>query len=243
MKPLFYALSALVLNLSFSPKVFAATDADSNLVEPAAACDEFHVRHGAFHFQRHFLNNGTCFLSADPFDVNNFKYRAYLISNEGILMVFNSYSASEASSATGARVFHFFPRKNTPELVDNGQESILKFAAPQIEMVLSQDKTQILRMTGATVKEDPKVQPGNKGGVEISNVKTLYLDSGFALGHDVTGDPNKYSTFYDINKKSCAVQNKEIFAYTSDGDTSIRFSDADLKTFLKSRCPRLSVNF
>ncbi len=237
MKPLVLALAALILNIG--SQALAAKP----VANPPQNCEYFHQRFGTFHFQRHPGSDGSCIVSADPFDITNFKYRGYLVSAEGIFMVFNSYSDQDDATATGARVFHFFPRKNMPNTESIDQESHLKFAAPQIELILSQDQTKILRMTGATVKEDPKVQAGNKGGVEILNSETLYLDSGFALGHDITADGNKYSTFYDINRKTCALQNKELFVYTGDGDSSFRFSDAELKAFLKTKCPRLTVNF
>lgn len=158
-------------------------------------------------------------------------------------MVFNSYSPNENSKSTGARVFHFFPRRNLPEITADQDEVRVKFSAPQIELVLSQENDQILRMTGGKIKEDPKVQSSNKGGVEISNVKTLYLDSGFTLGRDPTGDPDRTSIFYDSKGHNCAVQNKEVFKYDSDGDSNLRFSDAELKGFLRSRCPRLVLGF
>jgi len=234
MKPLLFY--PLLLTMFFGYQSWASKPAASD-------CTDFHIRLGAFHFQRQVMNSGTCILSMDPFDITAFKYRGYLVSSDGIFMVFNSYSQAENSTATGARVFHFFPRQNTPDIIDLNQETHVQFAAPKIKLVLSQDKTQILRMIGATVKEDPKVQSSNKGGVEILKADTLYLDSGFALGHDVTTEPGRISTFYDINRKSCAVPNKELFVYSSQGDSDFRFSDAELKTFLKKRCPRLTVNF
>jgi hypothetical protein len=239
MKPLAFALSALILIFIFSTGSFAA----KSLANLPQNCEYFHQRFGTFHFQRHPGSDGSCIVSADPFDITNFRYRGYLVSAEGLFMVFNSYSDQDDATATGARVFHFFPRKNMPNAESLNQESHLKFATPQIELILSQNQTKILRMTGATIKEDPKVQPGNKGGVEIFSSQTLYLDSGFALGHDITADADKYSTFYDINRKTCTLQNKELFIYSGDGDSSFRFSDAELKAFLKTKCPRLTVNF
>ncbi len=215
----------------------------SNAAKPASDCTDFHVRQGAFHYQRHSSSDGSCTLMADPFDVGDMVYRSYLVNNQGLLMVFNSYNAGDDATSSGARVFHFFPRKNLPELTEINGESHVQMPAPGIEMVLSQLEAKILRFEGAEFKEDSKVAPSNKGGLEISKVKTLYLDSGFAMGHDVTADANKISTFHDVAGKTCDVRNREVFKYNSDGDSDFKFTDGELKNFLKTRCPRLTVNF
>jgi len=212
-------------------------------VHSPAPCDDYHIRYGAFHYQRLSNSDGSCFLSMDPFDIHNFVYRGYLVTNEGLLMVFNSYSNSSTSTSTGARVFHFFPRQNTPDLVVLGKETHVKLAAPKMELVLSQEKDVILGLVGGSIHEDPKVQSGNQGGVEILKSDSLYLDSGFAMGHDVTTDAQKKSVFHDSKGHTCTVLNGDVFSYTADGDSHFKFSDSELKTFLKSRCPRLIPGF
>jgi hypothetical protein len=210
---------------------------------PASECTDFHTRYGSFHFQRLSTHDGSCLLNIDPFDVGNFKYRGYLVSSEGMLMVFNSYNATDDSDSTGARIFHFFPRINTPDVASLDNESLVQTATPGLKLVLSQEKARILRMIGADIKEDPVVQSGNQGGVEIKKSQFLYLDSGFMLGGDVTSLPDRISTFHDSKGRTCSVQNRELFNYTSDGDTSLKFNDAKLKVFLKSRCPKILPGF
>jgi hypothetical protein len=229
-------LASLFLGLILSSAAFAARPAPE-------ACTDFHVRHGAFHFQRLSSSDGSCFLTADPFDVGDFFYRSYLLSNDGLFMVFNSYGQGENSTSSGARVYYFFPRKSLPELMETDGKSFLQFATPGIEMILSQSETKILGFYGAEFKEDPKVNSDNKGGLEITKAKTLYMDAGFALGHDVTTERNSKSTFHDTRGESCEVLNKEVFSYTADGDTNFKFTDSELKEFLKTRCPRLKPNF
>jgi hypothetical protein len=206
-------------------------------------CTDYHVRYGAFHYQRLSGSDGSCILSIDPFDIHHFLYRGYLVSNEGLLMVFNSYSDGSDATSTGARVFHFFPRQNTPDLVVLDKEIHVKFASPKMELVLSQEKDEILRLIGGQIHEARKVQPTNQGGVEIIKSQALYLDSGFAMGHDVTTDLQKNSVFHDSKGHTCTVSNADIFSVASDGDSHFKFSDSGLKTFLKSRCPRLIPGF
>ncbi|MEZ0392578.1 MAG: hypothetical protein ACAH59_10195 [Pseudobdellovibrionaceae bacterium] len=223
---------------------FFAISISSTQSSAAESCSEFHHYWGAFHHQRLQAADGECFLTADPSDVpSNFKYRSYLITDRGLLMIFNSYSPSGSASATGARVFYFFPRKITPNVKSyNGQTTML-LSAPGIELNLSQDQTKILTMKGAVIKEDPNVRPDNQGGVEISKVKTLLLDAGFNQGSDPTGNPNRSSKFIDHKGHTCQVKNNEIFNLTSDGDANFKFSDSQLKSFLKTRCPEIQTNF
>ncbi len=236
MKPLLVATLALT-----SALISLKSQAQTTPGNPD--CADFHLRFGAFHYQRFQATDGTCFLSADPFEVGDFRYRSYLATNDGMLMVFNSYSPSDSANASGARVFHFFPRKNMPEITNTDTTVNIKTATPGIELVLSQDQTKIIKMVGGLIKEDSKVSSANKGGVEIISAQSLYLDSGFAVGHDITADLGSTSTFHDSKGRTCDVKNREIFNVTSDGDSELKFSDSELKAFLKTRCPRLKPGF
>lgn len=236
MKPLSFAFLAIILSQNL-----LAAELGSHSKVP---CDEYLVRHGAFKFQRFESDDKTCYSGADPFNVpDSMIYRSYLVTNEGLLMVFNSFSTSNAPAATGARVFYFFPRNQTPEIVPVGSAQVIyKTATQGVELILSQKKAQILGMKGGKVKENPKVSPSNAGGVEFSAVKFLYLDSGFTQGHDPTSVPSRTSKFVDSNGASCVVENSEIFNYVGD-DSNFKFTDAELKDYLKSRCPGLVVGF
>lgn len=237
MKPLSFVFLALIVS-HFSQ---AAVQIQAQAQKP---CDEYLVRHGAFKFQRFESYDNVCFSGADPFDVlPAMKYRSYLVTNEGLLMVFNSYNATENADATGARVFHFFPRNQTPDIQVSGSQIVYQTATQGLELILSQKKAEILGMKGGKVKESTKLSPSNQGGVEFSSVKFLTLDSGFTLGQDPTGIPDRNSKFIDSSGRTCTVQNKEVFKYSSDGDSSFKFTDDELKNFLKDRCPQLKFNF
>lgn len=211
--------------------------------QAATNCTEYLRREGAFQLQRMETDQKACFLGIDPFNVpDSFFYRSYLLTDEGLLMVFNSFGTDEG--AHGARVFYFFPRQLDPDMKvrHRGQISI-QTATPGIELIFSTDETRILGMRGGQVKESSQVSPSNSGGLEFSHVQTLFLDAGFAYGQDPTGLPNRNSKFIDVRGQTCEVKNAEIFKYTSDGDSIFRFSDTELKNFLSTRCPNLQVNF
>ncbi len=214
--------------------------------QPSASndCSDFLLRNGVFQFQRIQFNDRSCFLSADPFTASaNMKYRSYLFANDGLMMVFNSYNVNESASSHGARVFFFFPRNNTPDIKIQSTQTILKSATRGIEFVLSANQQQLIGMKGGKALESPQISPNNAGGVELSNVKTLYLDAGFRLGEDPTGDAKRNSEFIDSDGRRCPVKNSEVFKYSSDQDPDFKFTDSELKLFLSKRCPELKVNF
>ncbi len=237
--------SLLCASLLFSTLALAATTPDTGAPEDPAgpsACSEYFKRAGAFSYQRQVSGAGNCYLSVDPFEINNFVYRSYLSSDDGTLMVFNSYSASEGAGSTGARVFYFFPRKAVQEMKLQSDRSILQMSSG-IELEFSLDHARIVGMKGGKVKEAATVSPSNSAGVEFRNVQTLILDSGFALDHDPTTEMTKTSTFTDTEGRTCQVSNPQLFKMTSDGDSVFRFTDSQLKEFLRQSCPNLKVNF
>jgi hypothetical protein len=217
------------------------------LVQSARAslnCTEYLRRHGSFQLHRFEAQDGTCYLSADPFNPPaSFIYRSFLMTSEGLLMVFNSYGPEETSDMHGARVFYFFPRSQTPESESGADFTEVKWTTPGLSLLLSLDQHKVLGMRGGRVKEALKISPNNKGGIEFSNVGTLYLDAGFTMGQDPTGLRNRDSKFIDSKGQTCDVKNSEVFKYASDGEPSFKFTDPELKSFLASRCPGLTVNF
>ena len=230
----------LGLSLSFLPWLTLSATTST----PAVNCTEYLRRQGAFQLHRFETDDGICYLSADPFNPSvDMKYRSFLFSHQGLLMVFNSFDPEETSKSHGARVFHFFPRNATPDMVVQGDEILVKSSTAGIEFRLSRLQHQLLGMNGGQATEASLVDPQNAGGVELSKVQALYLDSGFRRGQDPTVNPQAKSRFIDSAEQSCSVKNSEVFKYNADGDPSFKFSDSDLKTFLARRCPALKVNF
>lgn len=212
--------------------------------QAASACSDILTREGVYQINRFQADDGDCFFGIDHAHApDNMKYRSFLLVDDGLFMVFNSYNPNMGSTDHGARVYFFFPRGKTPSYTMSGKQIKVQTAAPGIEIFFHTDRTKIAGMNGGVIKESSSVSPSNNGGVELSGVKTLYLDAGYRQGQDPTADPKRSSTFIDSKGRKCVVENFEIFNYSADGDSTFRFSDRQLKTWLKDRCSQLKVNF
>lgn len=209
-------------------------------------CTYFHESGPGLQYYRQFFSPNTCYLDLQPTQYEKMKFRAYLFSNTGLFMVFNSYNESEDSSATGARVFYFFPRNKAPERIVQG--SILKIFSSDPKSVFSFDLNKGI-FTGLSVNGkiadifvDPDIHAKNNGGVEIKNYKGLMLDLGFALGQDPAMVKDRKVKFIDSNQIQCILKNREIFKYIGSDYEFIHASDAELKVFLQKRCPELTLS-
>ena len=204
-------------------------------------CSDLYQKSGAFEFQR-FQGEINCQVLTSPADSGPNYFRSAVFTDEGMFMVFNSYEYSKGTD--GARVFYFFPRTHIPgfEKQPNGQ-MVVQTSTPGIFITYDKSERRFTGMLGGTLTEDPKVHPDNNGGVEIRDVKTLWLDVGFKFKGDPSADSSRSSIFTDVTGKRCEVFNKEIFSFNSDGDSFFKFTDSELKTFLRNRCPALHMNF
>ncbi len=187
----------------------------------------------------------TCFVSVHPRDSYvDLIYRDYLITNKGLLMVFNSYGPGESHLTTGAREFYFFPRSQlSPQFSYDQQENEMKLKfSDSLSFVFDAKTAQIKALSEGSLSVAGEVNKNNRGGVEVHSFNGLWLDVGFAMGQSPSEKGHATSKFTDENGKTCAVKNKDIFEYV-DGDVEFKFNDADLKIFLKKSCPQLQVSF
>ncbi|MDD5629589.1 MAG: hypothetical protein PHU21_11030, partial [Elusimicrobia bacterium] len=102
---------------------------------------------------------------------------------------------------------------------------------------------QVAGLERGAVTVSPKIDPAERGGVEIPRYSGLLLDAGFRMGESPSGLPNAGSTFRDSRGRTCTVKNRELFNYTSGGDHAFKFTDAQLSAWLKTACPGLSPGF
>lgn len=184
----------------------------------------------------------SCFFSINPLDAYvDLVYRDYLLTSEGLFMVFNSYGPGNESETTGAREFYLFPRKSQSYSYkwNAGARELEVTHVTGDKFVFDSKKARLKSISNATVTVANEVVPSNGGGVEISKYQGLLLDGGFRVGAPPTANANGKSAFTDTNEKSCTVKNAEIFNYTSDGDILLKYDDKGLATFLKKRCPSL----
>lgn len=242
------SILSLVLTLGFLGNAKAqSTDNPPQPTPPQTmdACTELYKPFGDWRFHRYETTSlpKDCFMSALSIYTPGLLYRSFIFTR-GSIMVFNSYDDTvDSTSGTGARVFYFFPRNQTPDITDVGDIVYMKSSTAGISLGFNYKTSAVAGFTGVTATIDPKVNPENKGGVEIKTSPTLWLDLGFSQGHDPSTETTRTSVFHDIKGKTCGVKNSELFTYIADGDNYFKYDDAALKTFLKTRCPSLTVNY
>ncbi len=192
---------------------------------------------------RQYSTPDWCMLSVDPAEVSTFVYRSFLVTSDGILMVFNSYGEGNDSLFTGAREFYFFPRTSVPDGKVSGNILSVKAANPKAIFYFDTRTDKLVKMANGEIVEDPQVNANNNGGVEIKSFKGLMLDVGFALGHDPAMDRNRNVSFRDEAGQVCTLKATDVFRYPS-GDVKFAFpTDAGLKIYLAKKCPHLKISF
>jgi hypothetical protein len=211
----------------------------------AGNCTEFYQKLGYYNFVRQVTNDGTCDLGVNPDDAwKTLIYRSLAFSDDGMLMVFNSYTKEETPQSTGARVYYFFPRSLMPDIQVQNDLVTVQTATPGLTFKFSRLNSSILDFSWGEFKQDPQIDRANHGGLELKNKKGLMLDSGFAFDQDARGLPNQTSVFTDGAGGTCKVQNTSIYNYLPGDEVQFKFKDdASLSKFLKSTCPQLSVQF
>ncbi len=188
------------------------------------------------------LGNGRCFVSIHPM-ASDMVYRDYAFFDDGMMMVFNSYGAAEGPTMTSARSFYFFPRRGPAELeMDPKSGTVAVAMADGGRAFFDPPTAQVKSLERGTVTVSPSLDRAARGGVEIPSYNGLLLDAGFRLGELPAGRPKATSVFRDAAGRTCAVTNDEIFSYAG-GDPALKYDDAALSAFLKTRCPALAVGF
>ena len=210
----------------------------------AAKCTEYYQKLGYYNFIRQVTPDG-CALAVNPEDAwKTLIYRSLAFSDDGMLMVFNSYSKDEAPLSTGARVYYFFPRALTPDIQIQGDFVTVQAATPGLTFKFSKIDGKIYDFSWGDFKQDPQIDRSNNGGLELKNKTGLMLDSGFAFDQDARALSNHTSVFFDGTGQSCSVANTSIYNYLADSEIELKFKDdAAVSQFVKSACPHLSVQF
>lgn len=213
-------------------------------------CTEFYEKAGAIRYYRQYFAPSSCYVSLGPQNTSNMIYRTYLATQDGLLMVFNSFGPG-GNEMTGARSYYFFPRVRLPnaELSDVKAPGVTSRAAvvslhtanDKASAVFDAESGDLVSVGGAKVRVDPQIHPGNSGGVEIKDFEGLMLDLGFARAHDPVEEKNRVVYFQDHLGNRCGLKVSEIFKYSS-GDVILP-GDGEIKALLGSRCPQLKLLF
>lgn len=190
------------------------------------------------------LGSGICYVSIDPTSTPGLVYRSYVFFGDGLLMVFNSYGDGDNNpNLTSAREFFFFPRRGAPELTMDpkaGTVSVRMGDGGRADFAPA--AAQLSGFDRGAVAVSAKIDPANRGGVEIPRYAGLMLDAGFRVGESPSGRPDAPSTFRDANGRLCTVKNSELFSYAGR-DHAFKFTDAQLSAWLRTACPDLNAGF
>ena len=190
------------------------------------------------------FSSGLCYVSIHPSSTPGMVYRSYVFFGDGLLMVFSSYGDGPSSKTTSAREFFFFPRRGAPELTMDAQAgSISVRMSDGARAFIAPASAQLSGLERGRAIVSTKIDPAERGGVEIPNYAGLMLDAGFRVGESPSGRPDENSLFRDANGRTCSAANREIFNYTPNGDHAFKFTDAQLSAWLQRACPGLSAGF
>ena len=187
---------------------------------------------------------GECLVSITPTSTPHLVYRSFSFYDDGLLMVFSSYGEGDNSDTTSAREFYFFPRSGALDLrMDAKTRTITVVMADGGEIGIDAATAQIAAVQRGEATVSPRNDPAERGGVEFPRYAGLMLDAGFARGRSPSARPNETSVFRSAYGQLCSVANREVFAYDAKGNPALKFADAELSAWLKTRCPALSVRF
>ena len=107
------------------------------------------------------------------------------------------------------------------------------------DFVIDAQTSQLVDMTNAKLKVDPKISASNDGGVFITPTKGLVYELPFKLGSAPSGDLRRTGYFKDAFNHKCAVKVGSIFKSIGNGETVIKHNDLQLKNLLAQMCPEI----
>ena len=232
-------LAASVLALAHPPAIVAP-------VAPSAACPRINPSHvDGTQGYADSLGSGKCYVSIGSMASTHLIYRGYTFFSDGLMMVFNSYGDGEDNNPnlTSAREFFFFPRTGALALeMDRTAGTVTVVMSDGGRVSFEPATAQIRTLDRGSVTVAPRIDPADRGGVEIPSYAGLVLDAGFRMGESPSGRPNADAIFRDGQGHLCTVKNHELFVY-ANGDHEFKFTDTELKDWLKTRCPAITTSF
>lgn len=185
--------------------------------------------------------NGRCYLKIHPKKYfSSMVYRDYLLTSDGLMMIFNSFSEDFSDTSDGAREFYFYATNfngfqwsfEAGQLVVTGfNRRILKFSSATAD---------IQSISQAVVQLMPEIIPENAGGFEILKDKTIYIDAGFKLGGSPSSDPKGFSWAKNPQGQSCQIANGQTYIY--QGGSAFLKAKALVKSAVMATCPEFIWN-
>ncbi len=178
-----------------------------------------------------------CFVSVSTNPNFNPKYRDYLMTNNGLIMVFNSFGDGNPSTMTGAREYYFPSQLKTHFVVSYDQGFVKVQLTDDVTFVLNAKTGKPTQITNTTFTYSTSINPNNKGGLEITKSKVPMIDGGFAMGKSPTSIDDGKSYIKKLNQ-SCELINRELYD-NSTGDAILRYKNKEFDNFVASRCPNI----
>ncbi len=182
----------------------------------------------------------TCYLSIHPRDAfETLIYRDYLLTSDGLLMVFNSYNSSEDPLASGAREFYFLDKKFKGFQWKTAGSNLEVTGLEQMQFDFSLLDAQVKAITGAKINLDKDVNPTNKGGLEITSFKGIFLDVGFRLGNSPSMESSRRVKIENSIREKCWLRNNQIFDYFN-GDSKLKDWNL-INSQIRKTCPKFNL--
>jgi hypothetical protein len=179
------------------------------------------------------------------------KWRSYSFYSNGLLMIFNNMGPGPQNTDTSSRSFFIFPRKKNPAYAFTS--SGLLVGTSSGERVIFDFKNSLIKATpdSLKLKEDPRVNGHNDGGVEVQAHGGVVIDTGYLVGEVAHSVPSAYSKVSDRRGKSCRLRNDLLFTYIYGADpygkqhleeVNFKFeTDREFAIYLQQTCPSLDV--
>lgn len=165
-------------------------------------------------------------------------YRNYLLTDDGMMMVFNSYSEQFNETSDGAREFFFYTHSfDGFQWFAEGDSLIVKGFDQRI-FKFSLKTAQLQEMSGGKVQVSDKVSPDNEGGLEILTYENIYVDAGFRLGGSPSGQQKSTSLVKNPLGQTCKIPNGKAYEYKS-GSAYLK-PKPDLKSAVSVLCPQFN---
>lgn len=165
-------------------------------------------------------------------------YRNYLLTDDGMMMVFNSYSDQFDDKSDGAREFFFYTNSFEGFQWFVEGESLIVKAFDQRTFKFLLKTAQIQEISGGKVSVADKVSPDNAGGVEILNFENVYVDAGFRMAASPSADQKSSSVVKNPQGQICKIPNGKVYEYKT-GSSYLK-SKPDLKAVVNFLCPQFN---
>jgi hypothetical protein len=166
----------------------------------------------------------------------------FVFNDEGLVQVFSDFAKTDAQKTNvGYRVYYIFPLQTKKQLTSKSSEQLdlthtsgARFKFNKFGEISSPD---------LKLKYDSKIDPENKGGLEIESFpKGVVFDLGYRKNNSPKENPEGKIIVTDKNLKKCIIANSDFHIVTKyDSKPRYKTNEA-IHTFLSNKCPNLDIS-